>query len=66
MDRMDDLTRLLVLVQAQKEYASDIMEENKNISSVYNLANGSYSAYCTVETYIKNLMLQKLKKRKKR
>lgn len=27
-------------------------------------AKGSYSAYCTVETYISNLMLQKTKKEK--
>ena len=66
MDSMVDLTRLLNLVEEQKNYAFDIMEENKNSLAVYMQANGSYSAYCTVETYIKNLMLQKIKKRKKR
>lgn len=66
MDRMDDLIHLLNLVIDQKLYAYEIMEENKNSLAVYTQANGSYSAYCTVETYIKNLMLQKMKKRKKR
>lgn len=63
---MVDLIKLLNLVQAQKNYASDIMEENKYPSAVYMQANGSYSAYCTVETYLKNMMLQKLKKRERR
>lgn len=64
MDSMVYLKRLLKLVQAHKCFDSDIMKEHKYPSAVYMEAKGSYSAYCTVETYIKNLMLQKTKQEK--
>lgn len=64
MDSMYDLMFLLKLVQTQKNISSDIMQEHKYPSALYMQAKGSYGAYCTVETYISNLMLQKTKKEK--
>lgn len=64
MDSMVDLKALLILVQAQKSFDSVIMKENKYPSAVYMEARGSFSAYCTVETYIRNLLLVKTKKEK--
>ena len=64
MDSMVYLMRLLKLVQTQRAFASDTMKEHKYPSAVYMEAKGSYSAYCTVETYIRTLMLQKTKKEK--
>lgn len=64
MDSMVDLMALLKLVQVQKCIASEHMKEYKYPSSVYMQAKGSYSAYCTVETYISNLMLHNSKKEK--
>lgn len=64
MDSKADLTCLLNLVQVQKNYVSDIMEKKNITSIVYMQAKGSYSAYCTVETYISNLMSQKSNEKK--
>lgn len=64
MDSMVDLMALLKLVQVHKCIDSDIMKKYKYPSAVYMQVKGSYSAYCTVETYIRNLMLQKTKKEK--
>lgn len=63
MDSMVYLKRLLKLVQAHKCFDSDIMKEHKYPSVVFMEAKGSYSAYCTVETYIRNLMLQQKKEK---
>lgn len=62
MDSMYDLMLLLKLVQAHKSIASDTMKEHNNRSSAYMQAKGSYSAYCTVETYISNMLAQKKEK----
>lgn len=64
MDFNYSLMFLLKLVQAQKSLASDIMKEYKYPSGAYMQAKGAYNAYCTVETYISNLVLQKTKKEK--
>ena len=64
MDCMYDLMLLLKVVQAYKSIASDSMHENKYPSSVYMKAKGAYSAYCTIEAYISNMVAQKTKKEK--
>lgn len=64
MDSIYDLMLLLKVVQAHKIISSDTMKESKYPSSVYMQAKGSYSAYCTIETYINNMVEQKTKKEK--
>lgn len=64
MDSMYDLMSLLKFVQAHKIIASGTLKESKYPSLVYAEAKGSFSAFCTVETYISNMVAQKKKKEK--
>ena len=64
MDIKYSLMFLLKLVQAHKTISFFSMKENEYPSSAYMKAKGAYNAYCTVETYISNLVLQKTKKEK--
>lgn len=64
MDSMYDLMFLLKIVRAHMSIATDTMKESNYPSLVYMQAKGSYCAYCTVETYISNMVVQKTKKEK--
>lgn len=58
---MSDLERLLKIVCTHKKIAFEIMQNHKYPSGVYLQAKGSHGAYCTVETYINNLIFKNVR-----
>lgn len=58
---MNDLEQLLKLVSIQKKISFETMQEHKYPSGVYLQAKGSHGAYCTVETYINNLIFKNVR-----